>query len=69
MSNVVYLDILTQGEIPGQRIVDAMKDFTFEGVIIVGIEPDGTENYFSSYGEPEKSLWLLERMKKMLLED
>jgi hypothetical protein len=46
-----------------------MKDFTFEGVIIVGIEPDGTENYFSSYGEPEKSLWLLERMKKMLLED
>lgn len=41
---------------------------TCEGVVVLGYDHEGNEYFDSSYADGGEVLWLLERLKKQLLE-
>lgn len=67
MSNVITLTGVTKLDLPPDRILEAAIG-QLEGVVIIGYDLEGNEYFASSYSDRGKILWLLERMKKMLLE-
>lgn len=68
MSNVTILKNVTRLDIPADRVIDAAKEKALTAVVIIGYDPEGEEYFASSYADGGDVLWLLERMKKMLLE-
>jgi hypothetical protein len=67
MSNVINFTGITKLDLPVDRVLDAAKE-TLEGVVIMGWTTDGEEYFASTYSDGGTVLWLVERMKKMLLE-
>ena len=67
MSNVITFNGVTKLDLPPDRILEAAVG-QLEGVIIIGYDLEGNEYFASSYADGGTTLWLLERMKKMLLE-
>jgi hypothetical protein len=64
--NVVAFPGLTTLDIPAEKVLAAAQGLS--EVVIVGIDAEGEEAFFSSYGDPAKVLWLIERFKRMLLD-
>jgi hypothetical protein len=58
----------TSENIPTQRVLDGIKDNNLETVIILGYTDDGEEYFASSVADGGSILWLIERLKKRLLE-
>lgn len=67
MSNVVNFTGITKLDLPPDRILEQAQG-TLEGVVILGYTKDGREYFASSYADGGDVLWLLERLKKQLLE-
>jgi hypothetical protein len=67
MSKVINFTGITKLDLPVDRVLDAAKE-TLEGVVIMGWTTDGEEYFASTYSDGGTVLWLVERMKKMLLE-
>jgi len=67
MSKVIKFTGITKLDLPVDRVLDAAKE-TLEGVVIMGWTTDGEEYFASTYADGSTVLWLVERMKKMLLE-
>jgi len=67
MSKVIKFTGVTRLNLPVDRVLDAAKE-TLEGVVIMGWTTDGEEYFASTYADGGTVLWLVERMKKMLLE-
>jgi hypothetical protein len=67
MSKVIKFTGVTRLDLPLDRVLDAAKE-TLEGVVIMGWTTDGDEYFASTYSDGGTVLWLVERMKKMLLE-
>ena len=67
MSKVIKFTGVTRLYLPLDRVLDAAKE-TLEGVVIMGWTTDGEEYFASTYSDGGTVLWLVERMKKMLLE-
>ena len=67
MSKVIKFTGITKLDLPVDRVLDAAKE-TLEGVVIMGWTTDGEEYFASTYSDGGTVLWLVERMKKMLLE-
>jgi len=67
MSKVIKFTGITKLDLPVDRVLDAAKE-TLEGVVIMGYTTDGEEYFASTYANGSTVLWLVERMKKMLLE-
>jgi len=67
MSKVIKFTGVTRLDLPLDRVLDAAKE-TLEGVVIMGWTTDGEEYFASTYSDGGTVLWLVERMKKMLLE-
>ena len=67
MSKVINFTGVTRLDLPLDRVLDAAKE-TLEGVVIMGWTTDGEEYFASTYSDGGTVLWLVERMKKMLLE-
>jgi hypothetical protein len=67
MSKVIEFTGVTRLDLPLDRVLDAAKE-TLEGVVIMGWTTDGEEYFASTYSDGGTVMWLVERMKKMLLE-
>lgn len=68
MSNVVNLPVITRLDLPADRILEKAKEADLEGVVLLGYHKDGSEYFASSYADGATALWLMERLKKQLLE-
>ena len=68
MSKIIPFTGITTLDQPPDQILKAAVG-KLEGVVIMGFTADGDEEYFvSSYADGGTVLWLLERLKKQLLE-
>lgn len=67
MGDVVTFRGITKLDLPPDRILeDAIGKL--DGVVILGYTKDGDEFFASSYADGGNVLWLLEKLKKQLLE-
>lgn len=67
MSNVVRLPCITSLDLEADVILDeAMGEL--KQVVIMGYDKDGNEYFASSVSDGGTVMWLMERVKRMLLE-
>ena len=67
MGEVVYLDNITSIDLPPDRILEkAMGEL--QSVVLAGFTKDGDEYFLSSVAGGPQALWLVERLKKRLLD-
>jgi len=67
MSNVIPLGGITKLDLPVDRVLESAKE-QLEGVILIGYDKEGEEYFASTYADGGDVLWLIERLKKRLLE-
>lgn len=67
MGDVVTFRGITKLDLPPDRILDDAVG-KLEGVVILGYTKEGDEFFASSYADGGNVLWLLERLKRQLLE-
>ena len=65
--NVVLFSGVTRLDLPPDRILESAMD-KLESVVLLGYTKDGEEYFCSSLADGGDTLWLLERLKKALLE-
>ena len=67
--NVIPLPCVTKLELPVTRVLqEAIDNAELEGIVILGYRKDGNEYFASTYSDGGTVLWLMERLKVMLLE-
>lgn len=70
MGDVVYnTGIISKLDLPVQRILETALAEGLDTVVICGYTKDGDEYFASSVADGGTTLWLLERMKLMLLRE
>jgi len=67
VSKVVNIGCITRLDLPPDRLLEHAIG-KLEGVVILGYDKEGGEYFASSYADGGDVLWLLERLKKQLLE-
>ncbi len=67
MSKVIPFKGITKLDLDPDTILENNKG-KLEGVVIMGWDKNGNEYFASSYADGGTVLWLVERMKKALLE-
>jgi hypothetical protein len=67
MSKVIPFTGITKLDLDPDTILENNKG-KLEGVVIMGWDKNGKEYFASSYADGGTVLWLVERMKKALLE-
>ena len=67
MAKVIPLGGVTRLDLPVDRILEAAKK-KLEGVVLLGYDKDGAFYFASTYADGGEVLWLLEKLKKQLLE-
>lgn len=67
MGKLVYLNGLTKLDLTANRVLNAAIDEELEGVVIMGYSKDGGEYFASSYADGGTCLWLIERLKRQLI--
>ena len=67
MGDVVNLGCVTKLDLPPDRILEQAIG-QLEGVVVLGYDKDGQEYFASSYADGGDVVWLMERLKKKLLE-
>lgn len=66
-TNLYILGGETRLNIPADRVLE-MAHGRLNGVVIAGYDQDGGTYFASSYADGGEVLWLLEKLKKQLLE-
>ena len=67
MAKVIPFTGITKLDLDPDTILENNKG-KLEGVVIMGWDKDGNEFFASSYADGGTVLWLVERLKKALLE-
>ncbi len=67
MSNVIRFNGVTRLNVEPDVVLEAAIG-ALDGVVVLGYSKDGEEYFASSYADGGDVLWLLERLKKQLLE-
>jgi len=67
-SKITYLPCLTRLDLPVDRVLDMAKE-KLDTVVLLGYDKDGEEYFASTYAANSKTLWLLERLKHILMQD
>lgn len=67
MGEVVLLNNITKLDLPADRVLEAAIE-KLDKVVVIGYEKDGDEYFASSIADGAEVLWLLERLKKKLLD-
>ena len=67
MGKVIPLGNVTKLDLPVDRILEAAKG-SLEGVVLMGYDKEGEYYFASTYADGGEVLWLLENLKKRLLE-
>jgi hypothetical protein len=65
---VVVFPGITKLDIPAERVLEAAKLAELTDIVIVGYDKDENEWFASSIADGGTVLWLMERLKKQLLE-
>lgn len=66
--NVVVLNVITTLDVPPERILKGALHRKVKQLVILGYDEDGDEFFASSIADAGSVMWLMERMKKKLLE-
>jgi hypothetical protein len=66
--NVVTLRTITKLDIPADRVLAEASKAGLTSVMVIGYDADGDEYFASSIADGGTCLWLMERMKKQLME-
>lgn len=67
MGDVIPLGNVTRLDLPPDRVLEAAKG-TLKGVVIMGIDNDGSHYFASSIADGADVLWLAEQLKLRLLD-
>lgn len=67
MGKVIPLGTITRLDLSPDRVLES-KIGELEGVVLLGFDKKGKEVFASSYADGGDVLWLIERLKKKLLE-
>ncbi len=67
MGKVILMNGITKLDLPIDRVLDSAKG-ELEGVILIGYDKEGEEYFASTYADGGDILWLIERLKKRLLQ-
>ena len=68
VDNVTVLPVITNLDVPCERLLTAALDSTLQRVIIIGTDAEGEFYFASSMADGGDVLWWLEVAKKKLLE-
>jgi hypothetical protein len=68
MSNVIDWPHETRLDISSEKVLTKAIEQQITDVIVIGRKPDGSEYFASAIADGGDVLWLLERMKRELLE-
>jgi hypothetical protein len=68
MSKVIQFTGITRLDLEPDVVLENLKG-KLKGFVIVGYGVDESEFFASTYADAGVALWLLERLKKQLLED
>lgn len=68
MAKVIYLNNETRLDLPASRVLESALSADLSSVVIMGYDADGQEYMASSLASGPEVLWLLERLRKRLLE-
>lgn len=66
MTNVVNLNCISRLDLPADRVLEAAIE-KLDKVVLIGYDKEGKEYFASSIADGGEVLWLMERMKKALL--
>lgn len=66
-SNVVELPVLTRLNIPAERVLNTALERNLDSVIILGYDKEGGEYMSSSMASGPEIIWLMERLKHILI--
>lgn len=66
--DVVWLDMVTRLDIDPICVLDGAMEADLTHVVIAGYRADGSEYFAASMADGGETLWLIERLKKRLLE-
>lgn len=59
---------VTTLDVPAERVLAAALGNDLQSVVVMGYREDGSEYFASSMADGGAVLWLMERMKKQLIE-
>ena len=65
---VAWLDVATRLDVDPGRVLEAALESALTDVVIAGYRLDGTEYFAASMADGADALWLIERLKKRLLD-
>jgi hypothetical protein len=68
MGKVIYMKGVTVLDIPADQVLEQAIG-KMEGVVIMGYDGNGNEYFASTYGHSGTVIWLLERLKHLMLKN
>lgn len=66
--DIYHMDPYRTDSVPTEKVLEGISANNLETVIVLGYTQDGEEYFASSVADGGTILWLLERLKKKLLE-
>lgn len=69
MGEVVNLNVVTLLDLPVERVIDGAREADLETIVILGYDQDGMEFFSSNKADGGGVLWLMERLKRQLLDN
>lgn len=67
-AEIILFSGITTLDLPADRLLEAALKQNLDKVVILGYLPDGEEYFASSIADGGSVLWLMEKLKKRLLE-
>lgn len=67
-AEIVLFNGITRLDLPADRVLEAVLKEDLESVVIMGYTKDGAEFFSSSIANGPDVLWLIERLKTLLLD-
>jgi len=67
-AEILHFNGITRHDIPAERVLQSALESEVDKVVIIGYDKDGEEFMASSIADGGTVLWLMERLKKKLLE-
>lgn len=66
-AEILIFNGVTTLDVPPERILNAALSADLDKVVVLGYNPDGSEYFASSIADGGSVVWLMERLKQMLL--
>lgn len=67
-AEIIEPDFVTRLDVPAERVLRKALECGLDNVVIAGYDKDGEEYFAASIADGGTVLWLVERLKRQLLE-